>query len=302
MTVRHTRIGAAVAGLAIGALVLSGCGGASQDTASNGKIKVVASTNVWGSVAQAIGGDAVEVKSLIEDPSADPHSYDSKPTDAVALNDAKVAIYNGGGYDEFFTKLLGSAGKDAKKIAAFDLSGKPAGGNEHVWYDLTTVRKVADSVAEQLTAVAPDKKDTFAGNAKEFDGKLDALLGKAKQLGVDHPGSKAVVTEPVPDYLLAASGVQDVTPAEFAKAIEQQTDPSAAAVAQTGDLIAGRQVAVLVNNTQTESTITRQLTDKAGTARVPVVGVTETLPAGVAGYLDWMTKQVDELAKALAAK
>ena len=66
-------------------------------------------------------------------------------------------------------------------------------------------------------------------------------------------------------------------------------------------LVETKQVNVLVNNTQTENAVTKQLVEKAKAANVPVVAVTETLPEGVTGYLDWMTKQVDALAQALKA-
>jgi zinc/manganese transport system substrate-binding protein len=301
MTLRHLRTGAAVA---VALLALAACSAAgTTPAASDGKVDVVASTNVWGSVVQAVGGDAVTIHSIIDDPSADPHSYEGKPADVAALAKAKLVVFNGGGYDDFFTKMIGDAGAGgAKQINAFAVSGKPDGVNEHVWYDVPTVRKVADKVAEELSAAAPDKKDTFTANAKAFDGKLDELGAKITKVGADHPGSKVVVTEPVPHYLLEAAGVQDVTPVEFSQAIENQTDVPVAALSATTALITGKQVTALVNNSQTENSVTQQLVGQANAAGVPVVGVTETLPAGVSGYLDWMTKQVDALSAALGKK
>ncbi|HEX6340833.1 metal ABC transporter solute-binding protein, Zn/Mn family [Umezawaea sp.] len=302
MTLRHLRAGAAVA---VALLALTACGGgtdtAATSAAADGKVAVVASTNVWGSVVKAVGGDAVTVHSIIDDPSADPHSYESKPADVAALGKAKLVVFNGGGYDDFFTKLIGDSGADAaKQVDAFALSGKADGVNEHVWYDLPTVKKVADKVAEELSAAAPDQKDTFTANAKAFDDGLAGLTTSVQKVGTDHPGSKVVVTEPVPHYLLEAAGITDATPAEFSEAIENETDVPVAALTETTGLITGKQVNALVNNTQTENSVTQQLVSGAGTAGIPVVGVTETLPAGVSGYLDWMTKQVDALSTALS--
>jgi len=301
MTLRHLRAGA-VGAAAL--LALTACGGGSDTSAgTDGKVDVVASTNVWGSVVRTVGGDAVTVHSIIDDPSADPHSYESKPADVAALAKAKLVVFNGGGYDDFFTKLVGDSGvSGAKQIDAFGLSGKADGANEHVWYDLPTVRKVADKVADELSAAAPDKKDIFTANAKAFDDKLGELGTAVAKIGADHPGSKVVVTEPVPHYLLEAAGVTDATPAEFSEAIENETDVPVAALTQTTDLITGKKVTALVNNTQTENSVTQQLVSKAEGAGIPVVGVTETLPAGVSGYLDWMTKQVGTLSTALSKK
>ncbi len=75
---RSTRTTAAALGAALAALTLTACG-TSPD--SDGEIRVVASTNVWGSVAQAVAGDRLEVTSIVTEPSADPHSYEaSRPT------------------------------------------------------------------------------------------------------------------------------------------------------------------------------------------------------------------------------
>jgi zinc/manganese transport system substrate-binding protein len=277
------------------AVVAAGCGGGS-DAAVDGKISVVASTNVWGSVAAAVGGQDVSVQSLINDPSADPHSYQDKPEDATLLTNARLVVYNGGGYDDFFTKLVKAAGADAKQINAYDVSGHPEGENEHVWYELTTVRKVADKVATELGAIDPSNKDTYAGNAKDFDAKLDALATKAAAI----PDGKVVSTEPVAHYLLDTAGMTDVTPSEFSEAIEEETDPPVLAVADTTDLITKKQVVALVDNDQTETNVTNQLISAAKANGIPIVDVSETLPPGVTNYVEWMTKEVDSLAGAVS--
>lgn len=325
MTVRNALLGAVAT---VTAVALTACGNGEAPAGADGKIKVVASTNVWGSVVKAVGGDAVEVTSIINDPSGDPHSYESKPADVAAVRDAKLVIFNGGGYDNFFATLLGPETESAKKIETFPLSGKADGHddhgsettgttgtaettgttaagepeghdhevNEHVWYDLDTVRKVADQAAADLSAIAPDKKATFEANASEFGQKLEELHTRIDGVG---KGKKVLETEPVAHYLLDAADVDDVTPESFANAVEAESDIPAAAIAEVTGLVEGKQVVALVNNTQTENTAVKGLVDKAKQAGVPVVEVTETLPEGVTGYLEWMTKQVDALEKAL---
>jgi zinc/manganese transport system substrate-binding protein len=294
------RVGFAVAGLAA-TLALAGCG-TSSGAADDGRIAVVASTNVWGSVARAVGGSAVRVTSVIDDPAADPHAYESKPADMIALSSARLVVYNGGGYDDFFAKLVAGANSQTRQIVAFDLSGKgPSGStNEHVWYDLPTVRTVADRIAEELGSLAPQQRTVFASNAAEFDAKIDELVAKTGRIGAAHPGAKALVTEPVPEYLLENAGLVNATPEDFSEAVEEETDPPAAAVAELTGLITGRGVAALINNAQAETPVTRALAESASRHGVPVVEVTETLPEGVTGYLDWMNRQVDALARALA--
>lgn len=278
------------------AVLAAGCGGGTSAAAADGKIAVVASTNVWGSVVQAVGGDDVSVRSLVDDSKGDPHSYVDKPEDATLLTEAKLVVHNGGGYDDFFTKLVDAAGANAKQIVAFDVSGVPEGENEHVWYDFGTVKKVADEVASELGAIDPDDKDAYTANAQAFDGKLDELTTKAEAV----PDGRVVATEPVAKYLLDAAGMTDVTPPDFSEAIEEETDPPVATVADTMDLVSGKQIVALVDNDQTETNVTDQLDNAARAAGIPVVNVSETLPPGMADYVEWMTKQVDALAGAVA--
>ncbi|MFD5829590.1 metal ABC transporter solute-binding protein, Zn/Mn family [Lentzea sp. NPDC060358] len=306
MTLRNVLVGA----LAVASLTACGT---STPAADNGKIQVVASTNVWGSVVKAVGGDDVEVKALLDDPSADPHSYESKPADAALVKDAKLVVFNGGGYDDFFAKLI--TNDATKKVEAFPLrehdhAGEPSTSaapdadghdhsvNEHVWYDLHTVQAVAQAAATELAAIAPDKKAAFEKNSADFAAKLEELEKKVDGIGA---GKKVASTEPIAHYLLDETGAEDVTPEEFSKAIEEESDVPAAALASMNQLVEGKQVNVLVNNTQTENQVTKGLVDKAKSAGVPVVAVTETLPEGVTGYLDWMSKQVDALSQALKA-
>jgi zinc/manganese transport system substrate-binding protein len=287
-----------IAGVAL--LALAGCGPDSGPSAADGKVAVAASTNVWGSVASAVGGDRVSVDSLIDDASADPHAHPDKPEDATVLAGADLVVYNGGGYDDFFTKLIDGTGTDAKQVDAFALSGHGDGANEHVWYDLPTVKKVADRIAADLSAIDPDHKAMFAANAKRFGTEVDALAAAAERAGAAEPGAKVVATEPVAHYLLESAGLTDATPTEFSEAIEEETDPPVAAVAKTTDLITGKRVAVLVANAQTQTAITDSLIESARESGIPVVTVTETLPPGVTSYVEWMTKQVDAIAGALA--
>ncbi|WP_434451597.1 metal ABC transporter solute-binding protein, Zn/Mn family [Lentzea sp. E54] len=304
MTLRNALVGT------LAVVSLAACGTTTL-SADNGKIQVVASTNVWGSVVKAVGGDAVEVKALLDDPSADPHSYESKPADAALVKDAKLVVFNGGGYDDFFAKLITS---DAtKKIEAFplrehdhagetsaapDADGHDHSVNEHVWYDLHTVRAVAEAAANELGALAPDKKTTFESNTADFSAKLEELEKKVEGIGT---GKKVAATEPIAHYLLDETGAEDVTPEAFSEAIEEESDVPAAALAEMNQLVDGKQITVLLENTQTENQVTKQVVEKAKTAGVQVVAVTETLPEGVTSYLDWMSKQVDALSLALKA-
>ncbi|RZT88810.1 zinc/manganese transport system substrate-binding protein [Pseudonocardia sediminis] len=322
-----------VAGLAAVTLGLTACG--SSDTGSGaaapsgdaapGQIQIVASTDVWGSVAKAVGGDRVAVTSIIDSPDKDPHEYEATPTDATAVGKAGLVLVNGGGYDAFMTGLVSASGNKAPVVDAVALSGlegadtaaeghshegeaagEEAGHehgafNEHVWYSLPTVQKVANDVATRLGAIDPAGAATFTQNAQRFDGAVTGLVQKAGAIGAAHPGAKVAVTEPVPGYLLEAAKLQDVTPEAFSEAVEEGNDPPAAVLQQTLALFTAQPpVSALVLNGQTQSPTTDQVKQAATTGGVPVVEVTETLPEGTTDYATWMNAQIDALSGALA--
>lgn len=298
----------AVASLA----VLTGCSsssdsgndsGASQDAASSSAVPVVASTNVYGDIAKEVGAGRAKVTSIVSDPSQDPHSFEANTRNQLALSKAKVVIENGGGYDDFLDRML-KGGKNASPevINAVKVSGKsaPAGGelNEHVWYDVPTVGKVADRIAAALAKADPDHAATFTKNAKAFKAKLKPLQAKEARIKTDHGGKAVAITEPVPLYLIEASGLKNATPPAFSEAIEEGDDVSPKTLQATLALFTGKKVKALVYNEQTSGPQTKKAEQAAKTAGIPVVPVTETLPEGK-GYIAWMTANVDALSSAL---
>jgi len=299
---------------AVGALALAACGSSGQAAPGRGGPTIVASTNVYGSIARAVAGDRATVTSLISDPSADPHSYESTPADALAVGRAGIVVLNGGGYDAFMPRLVAATGGQHRVLDVAGLSGLEdpataadadaghdhAGFNEHLWYSLGTVRKLADRLAAELGAVDPGHAAAYRADAQRFGARIDELATKLDTLAATHRGAQVVVTEPLPGYLVAQAGLADATPTEFVQAVEDDTDPPAAVVARTLALFdePGR-VHALVVNAQTRTAATDQVRRAAEAAGVPVVEMTETLPAGADDYLAWMGSQVDALVAAV---
>ncbi|MBO0848848.1 MAG: zinc ABC transporter substrate-binding protein [Pseudonocardia sp.] len=262
----------------------------------------MASTDVYGSVANAVGGPHVKVTSLIHSPDADPHEYEATASDAAAAGEAKVLIANGGGYDDFIGKLAKATGGKAAVIDVSELSGLRTGPefNEHVWYHLPTMAKLADRLAAELGKADPADAETYKANAAAFTSKLDGLTAKINAIKAVHSGARVAVTEPVPMYLVEAAGLTNATPEQFAAAVERGDDPPAAVLNQTLALFDGPgKVGALLANAQTESPATTQVEQAAARGGVPVVKVTETLPAGTMDYVTWMGGQIDALAGAL---
>src|SRR4029077_12246976 len=142
-------------------------------------VRVVASTNVYGDIARQIGGDHVQVTSIINDPNQDPHSYQAALLHHMTLTKARVIIENGGGYDDFVDVMRHSAARhDAVVLNAVDISGRnPADPelNEHVCSDSPSMRKLSANLADALIQADPGSAATFRANAAAFAAKLAGL-------------------------------------------------------------------------------------------------------------------------------
>ncbi|GAA3281609.1 metal ABC transporter substrate-binding protein [Paenarthrobacter aurescens] len=318
-----TRLSVAASAV-LSALLLSSCAGTAgpagaADPSSAGAIEVVTSTNVYGDVVKAIGGDKVNVSSIITKTSQDPHSYEASAQDKLVISKAKLVVENGGGYDEFLHKIADETNVGHENmISAVEISGLAADGeghseeahgeeahahehgdfNEHVWYSLDAMGKLADAVAGKLGKVDAESASTFTANAEAFKARLAELKAKLNAIKADSNHAPVAVTEPVPLYLLEAAGLENKTPAAYSAAIEEETDVPAAVLKETTDLVSAKSVRFLAYNEQTEGPQTESVKRAADAAGVPVVNFTETLPDGK-DYVQWMTENVESVSSAL---
>jgi zinc/manganese transport system substrate-binding protein len=303
---------------------LAGC--AATPTADDGRVSIVASTNVYGDIAAQIAGDAADVTSIITSAAQDPHSYEASAQDQLAIADADLVIHNGGGYDAFIDTLLDASGSaDVEVLDAVEISGLApedadaeddehaddadeegdddghghvAGFNEHVWYSFHSMEALAGEIAEHLGDLDAANAATYDANYTEFAAGIEALEERAHELHEGFEGTGVAVTEPVPVYLLAELGLDDLTPEEFSEAIEEGADVPPLALDDTLQLIADGAVALVAYNEQTAGAETEKVRTAAEAAGIPVVSFTETLPDG-ADYLSWMTDNLDAVASAL---
>ena len=301
---------AAVVSLAVAGCSTSSVGSPSDSPTSAsaasgaGLVNVVASTNVYGDIVKTIGGPAVAVTSIIDNPDKDPHEYEANAQTQLALSKAQLVIENGGGYDDFVDTMLKSVPTTPTVINVADVSGRnqhPADGvfNEHLWYDFPTVEKLAVQLVTDLSAAAPGQAATFNSNAKAFTAQLGQLQHDEAAIKAKHAGEGVAITEPVPLYLLEAAGLVNKTPETFSEAIEQDTDVSPAVLKETENLFDTKQVKLLAYNQQTTGPQTEAVLAAAKRNNIPVVPVTETLPTDQT-YLSWMQANLRAISAALS--
>ena len=296
-------------------LLLAGCATTDPSTEPTEEpfagLTIVSSTNVWGDVASSIGGDLVQVVSIIDSFSQDPHSYEASARDQLAVNDADVIVANGGGYDSFIDTLAKAAGNDnvvyaylpdeleqAPKEEDDDHDHDHAHGNEHVWYDFHVVEDFASRLADQLKVLNPENSAEYSANLAAFVAQIATLEESAAAIAGSVSGTKIISSEPVADYLLDKLGLTNITPESFSQAIEEELDVSPADLLEIQNLISTKSVDLFVVNIQTGSVQIDSLIKLAETSGVAVVQMSELLPEGLS-YVEWMQQNITAIEQGL---
>jgi zinc/manganese transport system substrate-binding protein len=296
-------------------------------------VHVVASTNVYGSIVEAIGGDRVEITALIDSLNQDPHSYEASARDQLTISRADLIVANGGGYDAFIDGLVDATGTDADVLRAVEFShdypdadhahadedaghdehadedadhdhaadgghDHIEGFNEHVWYDPHTVAHLAEDIVHHLSELDPEGASVYAAGGQEFAAGIEDLEARLGDIEAAHAGERVFGTEPVPLYLTAAAGLEDAAPTAFSEAVEEGQDVPPATLLQAQRIIDSGDVRVLIANAQTGGAETTEVIGWAEAAGIPVLEFTELVPDGHT-YVSWMGENIDELAGAL---
>jgi zinc/manganese transport system substrate-binding protein len=317
VTVRtHLRVLIVLGALAtVTAVTISGCGSQSSTISSAPpsstsastapqpavRIAVVAGENFWGDITKQIGGEHVDVTSIISDPNADPHQYESDAATAAAVSKAQFVVDNGLGYDDFMDKLFSaSPNPNRKVVTAADVMGiSAADANPHIWYDTAKVPDVANAIATQLGTLDPTDAASFTANAKTFNDSLTPINTAIANIKTKFPGAPIGYTERVPGYLVDAAGLKLATPASFAQSIEDGNDPSPADNTAMDNDMKSKAIKVLLYNGQVTSPATDAVKTLAQQSGIPIVGVTETLPPTDKDFQTWQLRQVNEITTAL---
>ncbi len=281
------------------------CGSSTQGAGSNGSgrvLSVIAAESFWGSIATQLGGSHVRVQSVVTDPNADPHEYESNTNDARAFAQADMVIQNGAGYDSWSDKLLHAGPNSGRRVVnVADLLGKKEGDNPHFWYNPAWVAKVADRLTATYRSLDGGDAAYFDQQRAAFAMALRPYNDRVAEIKSRFPGTKVGATESIFVYMAQALGLNLVSPPAFMNAVAEGNDPPADAVVTFQDQVAQKQIKVLVYNVQTATAVTTNLRHLAAAKDIPIVGVSETLQPETATFQDWQLSQLLALENALNA-
>lgn len=266
-----------------------------------GTPQVVAAENVWGSIAQQLGGGHVAVTSIVSNPSADPHDYEPTVADARAMADARFVIVNGVGYDPWAEQLLAANPVPGRVVLDVgELVGVPNGGNPHLWYSPAVVQRVIDAITAEYERLLPNDKASLTALRSRFETrglrKYHALIAQidAKFAGVQTGASESIF---VP--LAQALGLDLVTPLPFLTAISEGAEPTAADKTIIDRQIQDHQIKVYVYNRQNATPDIQRQIEEARRAHIPIATITETLAPAGATFQSWQVAQLQAILAAL---
>jgi zinc/manganese transport system substrate-binding protein/manganese/iron transport system substrate-binding protein len=266
--------------------VAAGCG--TSDVGSSGKPVVVATSTQVADLVRNVAGDHAEVEQILE-PGADPHDFEPRPSDAVAVERARLVFRSGGDVDGWLDDLLANAGGDAKVV---DLSGSVslrAGGHAHGeeehadsehdhdadeeeadphwWQDPRNARAAVRRIAADLAAADPEHAAAYRANAARYDrrlARLDAAIATCLRR-IPARERKLVTNHDALAYYAERYGIEVV--GTVIPSLSTQGQPSAGEIAELADTIRRENVRAIFPESSLEPKLERALARETG-ARV----------------------------------
>jgi zinc/manganese transport system substrate-binding protein len=272
-------------------------------SSSPSKLQVVAAENFWGSLVSQIGGNKVNVLSIVSDPNADPHEYESNAKGARAIATANYVIINGAGYDSWASKLL-SASPNSKRsvLNVADLNGVATGENPHMWYNPVYVNRTALTMEQNLSKLQPSDAAYFKAQYKKLLSSMATYQNRIAAIKQQYGNTKVAATEDIFVYLANASGLDLVSPPSFIEAVAEGNDPPTSSVVTFEQQLKSGQIKLLVYNEQTVTPLTTSIKQLAAQQNIPVVGVTETMEPTNTTFQNWMNTELTNIQNALHAE
>ena len=211
---------------------------ASAQSVDPGRLNVVATFSILGDFAKNVGGDRVNVTTLVG-PNSDTHVYTPTPSDAKKITDARLVIINGLGLEGWLQRLVKSSGSKAvtvvatKGIAARKIEDGhdhgPTDADPHAWQSVLNAKIYVANIRDALMAADPAGADAYKANASAYLGKLDALDRDVREAVAKIPPERRSVisTHDAFGYFAAAYGIKFIAP----QGVSTESEPSARDIA-----------------------------------------------------------------------
>jgi zinc/manganese transport system substrate-binding protein len=214
------------------ALILLAMTMAVSPARADGRLNVVATFSILADFVRNVGGDRVNVTSLVG-PNSDAHVYEPAPRDVKKVAEAKLVIVNGLGLEGWLPRLVQSSGSKATVVTAttnITPLKTAAGVDPHAWQAVTNAKTYVANIRNALTAAAPADSEVFKANAEAYRTKLDSLDDEVRQwvAQIPYERRKVISTHNAFGYFAAAYGLEFVAPL----GVSTESEPSARDIAR----------------------------------------------------------------------
>ena len=222
------------------------------------RLNVVASFSILGDFVRTVGGDRVNVTTLVG-PDSDVHVYTPAPSDAKRIADAKFVVVNGLGLEGWLPRLVQSSGSKATIVtASAGIAPLKLGSaaDPHAWQSVPNAKVYVTDIANALAAADPDDAEFFRAQAKAYLEKLETLDREVREAVAKIPPErrKVISTHDAFGYFAAEYGIRFIAPL----GVSTETEPSARDIAAIiGQIKAARIPAVFLENISDDRLIRR---------------------------------------------
>ena len=265
------------------------------------RLNVVASFSILGDFVRAIGGDRVDVTTLVGADS-DVHVYTPAPSDAKRIADAKLVVVNGLGLEGWLPRLVQSSGSKATVVTA-SAGVTPlklgSAADPHAWQSVPNAKIYVTDIANALATAAPEDADFFRARAKAYLEKLEILDREVREAVAKIPPEqrKVISTHDAFGYFAAEYGVQFIAPL----GVSTETEPSARDIAGIiGQIKAQKIPAVFLENISDDRLIRRIAAETGSKVGGTLISDGLTGEKGLAPtYIDMVRHNIKALTSAL---
>jgi zinc/manganese transport system substrate-binding protein len=207
-----------------------------QDQPKQAPLKVVASFSILGDFVKNVGGERVEVTTLVGT-DGDVHVYTPTPADARKITEAKLLVVNGFGLEGWLPRLLQAAGGKASIVTATKGIAPLRLGSDadpHAWQSVANAKQYVTNIRDALAAAAPSDADYFDRQTQAYLAKLEALDGEVRQEVDQIPESRRAVisTHDAFGYFASRYGIRFIAPIGVSTESEASARDIAAIIAQ----------------------------------------------------------------------
>jgi ABC-type Zn uptake system ZnuABC Zn-binding protein ZnuA len=268
----------AVAAVATAALVLTACGDSGSGPDANGKLRVVATTTQVGDLVRHVAKDRAEVTQMLQ-PGSDPHEYEPRPSDALAVAKASLVFRSGGEVDDWLGGVVDQAGGDAREIALLD-HVRRLKDDPHWWQDASNAHRAVAAIRDALVEADPENARTYRLNARAYQEGLQQLDAAVAACADQLPeGRRKLVTSHDSLGYYARRYRFEVVGAAI-PSLSTQAQPSAAATQRLVDQIERQRVPAIFPESALNPKLERAIAREAGAKVAPPLWADALGPKG----------------------